>query len=307
MVATIDEDSLEVLLHESGHSFADLADEYVDEAIADQYPRLEFANSTTETSRGSIVWQKFILDSTAVPAMGVPDDPLRVGLWEGSNYRSAAHYRPLYDSKMRSLNQPWGPINLKAFADAVHELNINQANELPTVSQQPDATAYVAGGALTLSASASGTGPFSYQWLKNDKYITGETRASLTRATTTADDYGTYAVEITNAMGTVSSSSTSISATSDGGGDNGGDGGGDNGVDATEGRLVNLSVRSQAGSGSETLTVGFVVANGENTTTKSLLVRAIGPTLSDFGVANALSDPSLILAPLGGARRGSKR
>jgi hypothetical protein len=295
MVATIDEDSLEVLLHESGHSFAGLTDEYIDEAIADQYPRTEYANSTIKTDRNEIVWRQFIEDSTPIPTTEVPSDPLQVGLWEGGNYRTNGHYRPIYNSKMRSLDQPWGAINLRAFAQAVHDLDINGASALPSISQQPNASTYTTGGALSLSVTPTGTGPFTYQWIKDGKFLRGETHPTLTRTTTSTGDYGLYTVEITNARGALNSSTVTISASSTGGG--GGNGGGD-GSGGLSGRLVNLSVRSSAGSGSETLTVGFVVGEGTTGSTKSLLVRAIGPTLGNFGVANALPDPALILAPL---------
>jgi hypothetical protein len=63
-------------------------------------------------------------------------------------------------------------------------------------------------------------------------------------------------------------------------------------------RLINLSVRSTAGTGDQSLIVGFAISgNG----TESVLVRAIGPTLSDFGVGSALTDPVLEISRLGGA------
>lgn len=55
-------------------------------------------------------------------------------------------------------------------------------------------------------------------------------------------------------------------------------------------RLANLSVRSAAGSGSETLIVGFVVQGSGN---KSLLLRGVGPSLVPFGVTDAIADPGL--------------
>jgi hypothetical protein len=55
--------------------------------------------------------------------------------------------------------------------------------------------------------------------------------------------------------------------------------------------LSNLSVRTTAGTGAETLIVGFSVSGG----TKALLVRGIGPTLAAFGVTGALNDPKLEL------------
>lgn len=57
-------------------------------------------------------------------------------------------------------------------------------------------------------------------------------------------------------------------------------------------RLVNLSVRSAAGTGSDTLIVGFVVDGGKG---KQLLIRGVGPTLATFGVGGVLPDPVLAL------------
>jgi serpin B len=55
-------------------------------------------------------------------------------------------------------------------------------------------------------------------------------------------------------------------------------------------RLVNVSIRARAGSGSDTLIAGAVV---EGTDRLPLLVRAIGPGLIRFGVADSLGDPKL--------------
>ncbi len=57
------------------------------------------------------------------------------------------------------------------------------------------------------------------------------------------------------------------------------------------GRISNFSARAVAGSGAQTLTVGFAVAGGGNT----YLLRGIGPTLASFGVPGALADPWLHL------------
>ncbi|MBI5381868.1 MAG: alginate lyase family protein [Opitutae bacterium] len=57
----------------------------------------------------------------------------------------------------------------------------------------------------------------------------------------------------------------------------------------TTSRLINFSIRSTAGTGAQTLIVGFV-AKGSG---KNVLVRGIGPTLTGFGVSGALVDPQL--------------
>jgi hypothetical protein len=55
-------------------------------------------------------------------------------------------------------------------------------------------------------------------------------------------------------------------------------------------RLVNLSARHWVGTGADVLIAGFVVAGSG---TKQVLIRAVGPTLTNFGVAGALVDPQL--------------
>lgn len=67
-------------------------------------------------------------------------------------------------------------------------------------------------------------------------------------------------------------------------------------------RLVNLSVRSNAGTGSQTLSVGFVIGGGSGT--MPVLIRATGPALQQFGVTGVLPDPILTVYQ-GGAVVGS--
>ncbi|MBS0631647.1 MAG: hypothetical protein JSS11_07010 [Verrucomicrobia bacterium] len=57
-------------------------------------------------------------------------------------------------------------------------------------------------------------------------------------------------------------------------------------------RVVNLSVRSQAGTGAQTLIVGLVVGGSG---AKSLLLRGVGPTLIPLGVPDAITDPAIRL------------
>lgn len=56
------------------------------------------------------------------------------------------------------------------------------------------------------------------------------------------------------------------------------------------GRTANVSIRARA-RGDQPLLGGFVIVGGTN----RVLIRAVGPTLRDFGVTDAASDPSLIL------------
>jgi hypothetical protein len=61
--------------------------------------------------------------------------------------------------------------------------------------------------------------------------------------------------------------------------------------------LANLSIRSTAGTGSQTLIVGFAIAGGD----KPILIRGIGPGLAAFNVAGTLPDPRIDLNQSGSA------
>ncbi|MEY2880088.1 MAG: hypothetical protein RLZZ15_2468, partial [Verrucomicrobiota bacterium] len=55
-------------------------------------------------------------------------------------------------------------------------------------------------------------------------------------------------------------------------------------------RLINLSTRTQVGTGANVAVVGFVISAGSS---KNVLIRAVGPGLGAFGVAGTISDPKI--------------
>ena len=74
---------------------------------------------------------------------------------------------------------------------------------------------------------------------------------------------------------------------------------------STAGRLVNMSIRTNAGTGDNTLIVGVGVGGAGTIATKPALFRAVGPTLSAFGVGGALAD-SIITAYQGSTQIAQK-
>jgi arabinan endo-1,5-alpha-L-arabinosidase len=144
----------------------------------------------------------------------------------------------------------------------------------PTISAQPVSVTVAPGGAAQLSVAASGAA-LAYQWKKDGVALAGATQSTLTFAAAQAANSGRYTVDVTNAGGTVTSAPAVLV------------------VDQPRaGRLINLSVRTRAGTGDQTLIAGFVIAGSG---TKPLLVRATGPTLAQFGVSAVLPDPRLEL------------
>jgi len=57
-------------------------------------------------------------------------------------------------------------------------------------------------------------------------------------------------------------------------------------------RLINLSARANVGTGTSVLTGGFIISG---TTSESVLLRGIGPTLASFGITGFLAKPVLTL------------
>lgn len=60
-------------------------------------------------------------------------------------------------------------------------------------------------------------------------------------------------------------------------------------------RISNLAIRSRAGAAEKTLIVGFQIGGAGTSGSKPILLRAVGPTLGQFGVTGSLADPSLEL------------
>jgi beta-galactosidase len=82
--------------------------------------------------------------------------------------------------------------------------------DVPSIVTQPASQTVNAGGTTTFSVTAGGTGPFTYQWLRNGVAIPGATATSYTTpALTSADNGSSFTVTVTNANG----STTSLPAT----------------------------------------------------------------------------------------------
>jgi uncharacterized protein GlcG (DUF336 family) len=69
-------------------------------------------------------------------------------------------------------------------------------------------------------------------------------------------------------------------------------------VAAAAEQLANISTRVSAGAGDNRLIGGFIITG---TAPKKVIIRAMGPSLADYGVTSALADPSLELHDATGA------
>ena len=99
-----------VVVHEFGHSFAGLADEYFyeDDTMTDTYPldiepweqnistRIDFASK----------WENMLTKGTPIPTPAAERKKYPVGVYEGGGYSAKGIYRPAYDCRMRTNGYP---------------------------------------------------------------------------------------------------------------------------------------------------------------------------------------------------------
>ena len=88
------------MLHEIGHSFGDLSDEY--DYGSDDGLGFESINTTLTSNRKNIKWGLWIENNTPIPTPETEDYKNSVGLFEGAGYVSTGCYRPQLHCKMRN-------------------------------------------------------------------------------------------------------------------------------------------------------------------------------------------------------------
>jgi hypothetical protein len=150
-------------------------------------------------------------------------------------------------------------------------LTINTPAGSPAISAQPQGGPLPAGGSVVLSVGATGSG-LSYQWLLNGAAIAGATASTYTATTP-----GSYSVAISNSVGTLVSSAVVVGSVN---------------------RLTNISTRAMVGTGGNILIPGLFISGSG---TETLLIRADGPALTQFGVGGVLAQPTLSVFDSSGA------
>jgi hypothetical protein len=151
----------------------------------------------------------------------------------------------------------------------------------PVIAAQPAARTAAVGSPVEFNVGASGSGTLTYQWRLNGTAIPEATRNTLSLPSVQPFQAGTYSVVVANSGGAITSTSASLTVTP---------------VSTTgsNARLANLSTRGLAATGSESLIPGFVISG---TASKRVLIRAIGPALTQFGLAadEVVADPTISL------------
>ena len=104
--ASMHAQSAPIALHELGHSFAGLADEY-EYGTCNNSTEPSAPNVTINTDNSTVKWKHWF------------DDP-SVGMFEGGKYCPTGVWRPTETSFMRKNGEPFYPVNQEAWSMAVY-------------------------------------------------------------------------------------------------------------------------------------------------------------------------------------------
>lgn len=176
-IASTHTSSPQIAIHEIGHSFADLGDEYATPYPG--YPDTEEPNTTRQTNRAQIKWNAWILPATPVPTPGTSAYSAAVGLFEGAHYHATGWFRPKFDCKMRTLGV--------AFCDVCRETLVTSIYDLldPIDAVSPPTNALVSitnASQVTLAVTRQQplTHQLAVQWFVNNVPRSGATNPALT-------------------------------------------------------------------------------------------------------------------------------
>ena len=156
------------------------------------------------------------------------------------------------------------------------------ASAAPVIISQPQSHIVATGSSVVFSVGASGGG-LTYQWTKGGSPISGATSSQYMISNAQASDSAGYTVNVSNGSGSVLSSAAGLTVVNS----------------ADPGRLTNVSVRIVSGTGANVLFVGFVTGGAGTTGSKQLLIRGVGPTLTNYSVPGVMADPILEIIPSG--------
>ena len=171
--------AIEVALHEFGHSFADLADEYFytgttyygGEPSAPNVSKLTAASMAAQQKK----WHRWL------------DEP-NVSTFEGAMYNEKGLYRPTSNSKMRTLGRPFEQVNTEQFVLSVYK----------TVDPIDGATApgsYQDGHVFFVDPMDPMSHRLDVQWYLDGSPIDGATAETLDTSTLTLPA-GSYSLSV---------------------------------------------------------------------------------------------------------------
>jgi glucose/arabinose dehydrogenase len=133
-------------------------------------------------------------------------------------------YDPSSDTAQNFASAVSGPVDLDVGADGLLYYLARGAGAIgrvraissqpPAITAQPANRTVAIGQTATFSVSATGSQPLSYQWQRGTANIAGATGSSYSLVAAAGDSGATFRVVVTNAFGTATSSSATLTVSS---------------------------------------------------------------------------------------------
>ena len=247
-----------------------------------QFPNLPVYNYNSTS--GSLTTSNLVMVNsiTQIPMFPTPTAKTAVLTWNISSSNPATALATLSGSTLNLSALSAGTSLITVTASDTNG-NVAQGSftvtTSPTITSQPVSQTITAGSSVVFTTAIISSAGASYQWNFNGTAIAGATSSTYLIQAAGSSKAGNYTCTITNAAGTTTTSPASLSVI----------------TSQNPGRLVNLSVLTMDGPGSQLLTIGFVSGGAATLGSEQLLIRATGPALTNFSVANVLADPMLTL------------
>lgn len=173
-VSSVHSLAAEIIIHEFGHTFAGLSDEYEDPypgfPPGDGEPNVDF-----DFSGPALKWLVWVNGGTPLPTPETPTYANVVGAFEGARFLSSGIYRPRLNCMMRQLNVP--------FCEVCKEAHVQ---EFSLVVEYADATSpatgsshYITPSGTTFTITPIPVPGLAYSWQMNGVTITGATGPSV--------------------------------------------------------------------------------------------------------------------------------
>ncbi|HYE31124.1 MAG TPA: LamG-like jellyroll fold domain-containing protein, partial [Methylomirabilota bacterium] len=146
--------------------------------------------------------------------------PVQLMKWDSIEGSPTFHTDMPNEAILLPLNNPAGAQNVVlrfALLDgandwwwAVDNIAVTAGASLPTITAHPIGGHYSVGGTASMSVTATGSEPFTYQWKRNGQNIAGATGATLNIDYLEENAGGAYTVVVGNAAGTVESNPANV-------------------------------------------------------------------------------------------------
>ena len=115
-LAIFSTDNWKIALHEIGHTFGDLADEYVTYSTTYTGAEPRQVNVTTDSNPNTVKWSNWIgYEDPDHPEMGP------IGVYEGAGYYKYGKYRPCETSRMKNSNWPFDAVSREQLILSIYD------------------------------------------------------------------------------------------------------------------------------------------------------------------------------------------